>query len=418
MKTKTIRWVDINIGRPICWILTVWKNSFGWFSSRKKMQPQKILFIKFIEQGATVIAFSAIQKAIKRVGKENVYFCVFEPNRPILDLMGILPTENIIAINDNSLMSFTKSVLISITKIRRLKIDTTIDMEFFSRASAIFAYLSGAQNRVGLYRYTSEYGYRGRLMTHEVQHNAYLHTSKAYLMLVESLFENADNIPPLKISTNQLKTTVPHFQPNAHFASSFKEKLKDEAGGKLPNEVILINPNCGDMLPLRKWEEEKFIELTLKLIEQRKESLFVFTGAPEEAKLTMELLRKIDSKRVISMAGKTTLEELLYLFDLSSLLITNDSGQAHFASMTSTNVLVLFGPETPQLFGPIGEKVSVIWKGLACSPCINAVNHRLSPCSDNQCMKQISVEDVFVKSMDILENISQQLPKKINAIAE
>ena len=38
------------------------------------------------------------------------------------------------------------------------------------------------------------------------------------------------------------------------------------------------------------------------------------------------------------------------LYTLSELLITNDSGPAHFASMTPITVITLFGPETPLLF--------------------------------------------------------------------
>ena len=91
-----------------------------------------------------------------------------------------------------------------------------------------------------------------------------------------------------------------------------------------------------------------------------------------------------------------------YLFDMADLLVTNDSGPAHFASMTKTQVLVLFGPETPQLYGPVGERIHIIWKALSCSPCINAINHRFSPCCDNQCMKQITVDEVCAKAMEIL----------------
>ena len=103
------------------------------------------------------------------------------------------------------------------------------------------------------------------------------------------------------------------------------------------------------------------------------------------------------------MAGKTSLRELFLLYELSDLLVTNDSGPAHFASMTDTSILVLFGPETPQLFGPLGDGIEIIWKGLACSPCVNAFNHRFSPCTDNQCMHQITVDEVYERVGGILD---------------
>jgi hypothetical protein len=54
--------------------------------------------------------------------------------------------------------------------------------------------------------------------------------------------------------------------------------------------------------------------------------------------------------------------------------------------------LVLFGPETVKLFGPIGDHIQTLSVDLACSPCVNALNHRFSPCNDNVCMQDISVE--------------------------
>jgi ADP-heptose:LPS heptosyltransferase len=77
------------------------------------------------------------------------------------------------------------------------------------------------------------------------------------------------------------------------------------------------------------------------------------------------------------------------------LLITNDSGPAHFASMTPITVITLFGPETPSLFRALTPRAIPIWMQLPCSPCVNAYNNRQSPCRDNICMKSITVDHVF-----------------------
>lgn len=404
MRIETVRWVDVNVGRILCFLLTIWRKFTLLFGHPVPKRPQRILFIKFIEQGATVIAFSAIKRAIDEVGKENVYFCVFEANRPILDLINVLPEENIITIKDDSLSSFAYGSLKSLMRIRGLGIDTTVDMEFFSRASAIFAYLSGAKQRVGLHRYTSEYSYRGKLMTHEVQHNAYLHTSRAYALLVACLFQKNQETPAPKMDKKLLAVEIPKFQADTYKARAFQQKLEAEANGSAYSKILLVNTNSSDMLPLRRWELEKFTQLTGRLLEAQPEALLVLTGTSEEAPNAQKIQERISSERLVSMAGKTSMEELLYLFDMADLLITNDSGPAHFASMTQTQVLVLFGPETPQLYGPVGKNIHIIWKALACSPCINAINHRFSPCTDNQCMKQITVDEVFDKATSVLEH--------------
>jgi ADP-heptose:LPS heptosyltransferase len=64
--------------------------------------------------------------------------------------------------------------------------------------------------------------------------------------------------------------------------------------------------------------------------------------------------------------------------------------------------VVLFGPETPALFAPLGNRVHVIWAGLACSPCVSAFNHRLSPCRNNVCMQAITTDQVYDKVQEAL----------------
>jgi hypothetical protein len=57
---------------------------------------------------------------------------------------------------------------------------------------------------------------------------------------------------------------------------------------------------------------------------------------------------------------------------------------------------VLFGPETPALYGSIGNSIAIT-ANLACSPCVSAANHRKTPCQDNVCMQKISVAEVLDK---------------------
>jgi ADP-heptose:LPS heptosyltransferase len=75
-------------------------------------------------------------------------------------------------------------------------------------------------------------------------------------------------------------------------------------------------------------------------------------------------------------------------------MVTNDSGPAHFAAASGLPTIVLFGPETPDLYRPLGNSTA-IYAGLACSPCVSASNHRKSACDNNVCMSAISVDEVF-----------------------
>ena len=75
-------------------------------------------------------------------------------------------------------------------------------------------------------------------------------------------------------------------------------------------------------------------------------------------------------------------------------MLTNDSGPGHFSAVTELRTFVLFGPETPLLYGSLGNSTP-IYAGLACSPCVSAANHRKTPCTDNVCLQVITAEAVL-----------------------
>ena len=83
------------------------------------------------------------------------------------------------------------------------------------------------------------------------------------------------------------------------------------------------------------------------------------------------------------------------IYGLAEALVTNDSGPAHFAALTPIDVVTLFGPETPRLFAARTIRNHVFWAGIACSPCVSALNGRTSSCQDNVCMQRIDVDRVF-----------------------
>jgi ADP-heptose:LPS heptosyltransferase len=113
---------------------------------------------------------------------------------------------------------------------------------------------------------------------------------------------------------------------------------------------------------------------------------------------------------VFSLAGRTTLRELFAVYDACDVLLTNDSGPGHFSSLTDIHTIVLFGPETPALYGPLGRNAHVLYTGLACSPCVNALNHRFSPCQNNVCMQTITAEQALEKVTLLLAQPNRRRP--------
>ena len=428
LKPQTVRLIDLWLGRPFCFGLTLIRRAgqaagalAGAGRRSAQAQPvRKILLIKMIEQGATVLAYRAIERSVEMVGRENVYFWVFASNRAILDVLGLVPRENVLALRSDNLVTFAIDVLKTLLKIRRLGIDATVDMEFFARAPAVLAFLTGARRRVGLHRFTTEGPYRGDLLTHRVAHNPYLHTAISYYLLIEALQADPKQVPLPKLPVPKIDWSPPPLEPTQKELLAVRgaiEAALSEADGiaanndadhRLPGPLILLNPNAGDLLPLRRWPTERFIELGRRLLRDDPTATLAITGAPSEREAAQEVTRQLrsqsaaDAGRVICMAGRTSLRELIVLYTLADLLVTNDSGPGHFASLTQLPTLVLFGPETPELFAPLGKATNLMTANLACSPCVNAMNHRFSACDDNVCMQELSVDQVHARCRDLL----------------
>lgn len=387
---RTDRW----IGVPLCAALTFIKKLFRTRPPSQSRQHRRILFIKLAEQGSSVLAYPAIDRAAEMVGRENVYFIVFEDNRFIIDAMEIIPEKNVITIPITSPIALAIGTLRAIQQARRLGVDAVIDMEFLTRFSAILAFLTGATSRVGFHTFFGDGPYRGDLMTHRLLYNPHLHTTDMFDCMVEALRHDPATLPTFDFtpSTDQRSPT---FRPRPDESVEIETLLQRENPGLGSAPLILLNPNAGDLLPLRRWPPNRYVELAQRLLAHYPDLFIGFTGGPNESAAINQLARDVGSNRILALAGKTTLRQLLVLYTRSKMLVTNDSGPAHFASMTPIHVLTLFGPETPALFGARSPNSTTLWAGIACSPCVNAFNNRQTVCQNNLCMQAITVDQVF-----------------------
>jgi len=158
----------------------------------------------------------------------------------------------------------------------------------------------------------------------------------------------------------------------------------------------LINPNASDLLPQRRWSQQRFSELIQAIHARYPNDLILITGSPAEFVYVDKVRFVANIKNALNFAGQVTFSELPSLYTLSDVMVTNDSGPGHFSAVTPLRTVVLFGPETPALYGSVGNSIAIT-ANLACSPCVSAANHRKTPCQDNVCMQAISVPQVLDK---------------------
>jgi ADP-heptose:LPS heptosyltransferase len=401
----TLRKIDRWVGIPICFFLTIiykLQSLVGFEDPHSEHKPKNILFVELAEMGSTVLAYPAMRKAKTIYPDANLYFLVFHEIQASMDLIDLVPRENVFTIDHSSIYTVARDSLKFIRLSRRRAIDTTINLEMFSRFGMILSYLSGARKRVGFYRFHQEGLYVGDILTHRVSYNPHIHTAYSYLCLVEALNAPKNQIPMVKTPVGKEKLEVAKWHSPQNARDKIWKILKEENSDvDESKKLVIVNPNASKLISIRKWPLENYAGLVKNLL-QDEHVFVVLTGTTSEKAETDYICHQVQNPRVLNLAGKTTLTDLVDLFNLGSLLVTNDSGPAHFASLTDIHIVVFFGPETPKLYKPLSERCTVIYTNFACSPCVSSFNQKSSPCNDNLCLQSIGIEQVYRTVREIL----------------
>ncbi len=403
ISVNTMRAIDHWVGVPLCAIaspLVALMDGVKNIFSREPAAPKKLLFIELSEMGSAILVDPAMRNAQAR-GAE-LFFLIFKSNRASLTLLNTVKPENIFTIDSSSLGGLIKDTLRFLIVARRHRIDTVIDLELFSRFTALLTGLCGARRRVGYHIFHGEGLWRGFMLTRKVHYNPHIHITKNFLSLIHAAFAKEIEVPFSKIQIPDSEVRLEQAVINPIALEKVRErieKLAKEAGveyvhGK--NRLILINPNASDLLPQRRWAQQRFSELIQGVHQQYPKDLILITGSPAEFAYVEKVRAVANIKNALNFAGQVSFAELPPLYTLSDVMVTNDSGPGHFSAVTPLRTVVLFGPETPALYGSVGNSIAIT-ANLACSPCVSAANHRKTPCHDNVCMQAITVAQVLDK---------------------
>jgi len=408
MRVDTMRWIDHWVGVPLAAIL-VGLHRLWWliFRPARPDPIKRIAFIELSEMGSTIIADPAMRRARLVFPGSELYFVIFEGNRGSLSILGTIEPERVITIRETNFVLLTLDTLAALWRMRRLRLDLVIDLELFSRYTSLLSLLSGAPVRVGFHRFRNEGLYRGDHLTHPVQYNPHQHMAKNFLALVLAPTEQTGATPHTKRYIDDAEIRVATYRNDAECARLRARLLEAFPVLGRVSKWVILNPNASELMILRKWPIESFARLTQRLLEDPDLAVLI-TGALSEKPDAAAILAAAPSERVIDLMGFTALSDLPALYTLGAAMLTNDSGPAHLAAPTGIKTWVLFGPETPALYGSLNPNAAFFYKKLACSPCVSASNHRKSPCTDNQCMKQITVDEVFAAMRAYLDRLDSE----------
>lgn len=414
ISVNTMRAIDHWVGVPLCAIaspvVALMDGVKNIFASTPNA-PRKLLFIELSEMGSAILVDPAMRNAQAR-GAE-LFFLIFKSNRASLTLLNTVKPENIFTIDSSSLGGLIKDTLKFLLLARKHRIDTVIDLELFSRFTALLTGLCGARRRVGYHIFHGEGLWRGFMLTRKVHYNPHIHITKNFLSLIHAAFAKEIEVPFSKIHIADSEVRLEQAAIDPVVLSKVRERIEKLSTSfgiafkQGEQRLILVNPNASDLLPQRRWAQQRFSELIQGLNQRYPNDLILITGSPAEFDYVEKVRSVANVKNALNFAGQVSFAELPPLYTLSDVMVTNDSGPGHFSAVTPLRTVVLFGPETPALYGSAGKSIAIT-ANLACSPCVSAANHRKTPCHDNVCMQAITVAQVLEKMTHQLNEADQE----------
>jgi ADP-heptose:LPS heptosyltransferase len=389
MKVDTMRRIDRGVGIPLCFLLSplVWIVDLFRGGRRRKPDPSRTLFIELSEMGSAVIADPAMRK-LRAEGPAELFFAIFEKNAKSLEILKTVPGANVFLMRPDNLFVLAWDVLRFLCWCLARGITCVIDLEMFSRFTAILSLLSGARFRVGFASFHDEGLYRGALVNRPVRYNPHVHVAVNFASLVNTALGKHDTpYATTPVRPEELRLEKAEVGPDQ--ADRVRKKLRELYPAWKDERAVLFNVNASDLLPQRRWPPENFARVARELIDGFPDIVVVATGAPGERDYVQKVVDEVGRPRCVNSAGFFAFDELVPLYAQSALMLTNDSGPAHFAAVTPLKVFVLFGPETPALYLPLGGNAEPFYLGLPCSPCVSAANHRKTSCLPRPCITGI-----------------------------
>jgi ADP-heptose:LPS heptosyltransferase len=294
-----MRAIDYWVGIPLTFLLTiVWRvQRLIGLGGSPAGRPRHILFIQLAEMGTMVVASPALRRARERFPDATLHFLCFAEIRPGVEIVALIPSENIMTLDASSGLSLATDTLRFLRHARRRRIDTVVNMEAFVRFSSLLSYLSGASRRVGFHRFNQEGLYCGDLLTHKVLHNAHIHAAHTFLDLVHALEAPSDQVPLVKRPRSMDCLDVPKIAPDAGAAARLWEKLRAIHPDIGPDgKLVVLNPNASDRFPMRRWPLESFIELGGQLLEDP-EVFVLVTGVARDRSEAREMCARLGPHR-------------------------------------------------------------------------------------------------------------------------
>ena len=392
MKTRTLIRLDLLVGLPLCTLAFLLTLPLRLLLRRSPAPPpdprrvRRILVVKFLGMGSVLLATPLLRQLKAAYPGARITFLTFEANAELVRRLECV--DEVCVVPRSGLGTLLACVPALVLRLRAARYDLALDLEFYSRLSNLLSWASGAGRRVGFFVRAR---WRGSLLTDAVYFNPTLPYGRAVLALLH----------PLGIEPGPATSLL---APRVGIDEGAAARARLETLG-VPGQgaLVVVNVNASDLCDERRWPGERYARLVERFeAEIAPVERFIFIGAPSEAAVVRGVLDQVapDARgRCLDLAGRTTLVELIVLLQRAVLMVTNDSGPLHLAASLGVPTVSLYGPETPALYGPVGDNHLVFYAGHWCSPCLSVYNAKIAMCrGENECMRRITLDEVVQRT--------------------
>jgi len=327
------------------------------------INPKKILIVKPSSLGDVVHSLPFLNAMKTCFPEAEIHWVIAKGLEDLLD--GNPMIKRLWIINkgawkkiDNA-KNTVKEIKILFKGLKTEKFDLVIDLQGLLR-SGIITSATRAPVRIGFQeaREGSRFFY-----THRVKGGKDIHAVDRYLKIAEYLGCDVSRVS---------------FSYSPESSSMLNSQLLTL---NLPKEYAVLVP--GARWKTKIWSPEKFGELASRLPVQ---SVVVGSKADRDS---ADLIVSLSKGKAISLAGKTSLKELIAVMRKAKFVISNDSGPMHIAAALGIPVYGIFGPTDPLRTGPYGKGHTIISSAIPCAPCFKKT------CEDVKCLEGLSVDKVF-----------------------
>lgn len=382
MNWKLIRIIDSFLGIPLIRLISF------FLPGRKNrtphsvdIPPKKILLIKFWGIGNIFMLLPSIQALHYTFPEAEIDFLTLESNRDALHSLGII--NRITTIDTSTLYTFIRSWQAVAANLPRVGYDLAIDFEQFARFSALINMQISAITTIG---FATRGQHRHSLYSTAIEYDNYVHITRSFYSLVA----NAGVAVPFSADIVLPTTSVVRERGIS---------ILRNIGISTTLPVAVMHIGTSENFRERRWSPQRYAELAV-LLRDRYGFQILLTGLPDESHLihaTRQQLKSVD--QVHDLGGRLEFTDYFALIAASDLVISADTAAVHLASALQIPVVGLYGPNTPELYGPWSKNGIALYSALSCSPCITNFNGKLNTCKHpdgrGACMAALSVDAVF-----------------------